>query len=213
MPNGVHPESTDDEARWAEAESLLARAPTESAEQRLRRWRRIRVLAGLAVALLGVALGLVLFLVLGVRTGASAEAPTWQAVTGLCIAGAGLILQTFGLVTFVRTTRRRQGALTSPLSVLTRGQRKELLAQVRGLHPTEAARLPLARALAEQLIRQRLMVLMNVGLAVLFTGQWITSPSIWRALLAVSFAVVLAVAWMFLERDARRAQLFLDRLG
>ncbi|MCF6506504.1 hypothetical protein E9549_03640 [Blastococcus sp. MG754426] len=39
----------DDESRWAEAQSLLERAPTPSAEERLRHWRRVRVASVLAL--------------------------------------------------------------------------------------------------------------------------------------------------------------------
>jgi hypothetical protein len=208
MLNGVKPELTDDDARWVEAESLLARRPTESAEQRLRRWRRFRVLFVLGAALLGIALGVVLFVLLDVGTQPKEEVPTWQVVAGLSIASAGLVLQIFGVVTLLRTNRRL-GAWRSPLSVLTRPQRKDLLAQVRGRRPVEPARLPIARMLAEQLIAVRMVVVSNLGLGVAAVGQAIAFPTMWRFVLVGVFALLVAVGWPFVRRDVRRGRHFL----
>ncbi|ADB73942.1 hypothetical protein Gobs01_03642 [Geodermatophilus obscurus DSM 43160] len=49
-----------------------------------------------------------------------------------------------------------------PVAVLTRAQRKQLVAQVRGWRPVDPDRLPLAR-LAEQLVAQRNGMLANMA--------------------------------------------------
>ncbi len=200
--------ATEDEVRWAEAQSILDRAPTESAEQRLRRSRYLTVLsvaaAFLLLAIVATVLGVLLH---GTFESRLPEVPTWQAVIGYTIAVAGLLLQAFGLVAMSRNNRTRW---RSPLAALTRRQRKELLAQARGLQPIEPARLPLARDMAQQLINQRALMVANSGLGIAFTGQWIASPAVWRGVLAIGYGVVLAVAWLFIQRDARRARRFLE---
>jgi hypothetical protein len=203
-------EAVDDETRWAEAQSLLDRTPTESAEQRLRRWRQLRILFIATVLVLGAAVGVVLTVLFnGTFKSEASEVPTWQTVMGFSIAGAGLVLQVFGVVTLWRTNRRLR-AWSSPLSALTRSQRKELLAQVRGRHPVQSARVPLARLLAEQLANQRTVMTANLGLGILFVGQWIADPTLWRTVIAVAFGAILVGGWPFVQRDARRAQRFLE---
>ncbi len=207
----VAADPTSEDARWAEARSLLDRAPTESAERRLRRWRRARALSVAVVLLVSTA---VVFVVAVLSRDAleerpSADVPSWQAAVGFSIAGAGLLLQLAGVVASVRSTRRLRG-WSSPLAVLTRSQRKELLAYVRGSRPVEPDRVPLARLLAEQLMSQRATLVANVGLGIAFTGQWIASPTQWRAVLTGVFALVVGVGYRFLQRDARRARRFLD---
>jgi hypothetical protein len=210
MLRAVTPETVDDEARWAEAQSLLDRTPTESAEQRLRRWRQLRVLLVATGLLLGAAVAVVLAVLFnGTFEGHPTEVPTWQTVIGFSIAGAGLVLQVFGVVMLWRTNRRLR-AWSSPLSALTRSQRKELLAQVRGRRPVQPARAPLARLLAEQLANQRTVMTANLGLGILFVGQWIADPTLWRMAIAVAFGATLVVGWPFVQREASRARRFLE---
>jgi Flp pilus assembly protein TadB len=202
----VAPDVTSDQARWAEAQSVLDRTPTQSAEQRLRRWRHYWVLFLVALVLLVV---VIIVLFRGTFEAHPPNVPTWQAVIGFVIAGAGLVLQIFGVVTLWRANRS-QRAWRSPLAVLTRAQRKELLTRVRGLQPVEPARLPLARYLAEQRWSQRSAMLSNSGLGIAWVGLWIASPTWWRAVMTVAYGLLLVVAWPFTQREARRARRFLD---
>lgn len=200
---------TDDEARWADAQSLLDRAPTESASQRLRRWRRLRVLMLASVLLVSAALGLVLVVLFGGTSGHTEQAPTWQAVVGFLVAGAGLVVQGIGVAALWWVNRRVRG-WRSPLSALTRMQRKELLAQVRAQRPVDPARVPLARLLAEQLVGQRSVMASNLGLGICWAGLWIATPTLWRAVIAGLYGVLVGLALPFIERDSRRALRFLD---
>jgi hypothetical protein len=201
---------TNDEARWTDAQSLLDRAPTELASQRLRRWRRLRMLVLASVFLVSVAVGLVLVVLFG-GTSSHAhpdKAPTWQVVLGFVVAGAGLGLQGIGVAALWWVNRRVRG-WRSPLSALARTQRKELLAQVRGLRPVDPARVPLARLVAEQLVGQRSLMASNLGLGICWAGLWIATPTLWRAAIAGLYGALVALAWPFIERDARRALRFL----
>jgi nitroreductase len=198
----------NDEARWADAQSLLDRAPTESADQRLRRWRRLRVLLLASVLLVSAAVGVMLAVLFSGPSAHAKEAPTWQAVFGFVIAAAGLVLQGFGVAALWWVHRRVRG-WRSPLSVLTRAQRKELLAQVRAQRPIQLSRVPLARLLAEQLVGQRAVMASNLGLGICWAGLWIASPTLWRAVIAGLYGVFLALGWPFIERDARGALRFL----
>ncbi len=202
--------SAEDDMRWVEAQSILDRAPTESAEQRLRRWRRLMVLFVTAMVLLAT----VAAVVLGVRFHhvfevEPSDVPTWQAVIGSTIAVAGLLLVGIGGVVAL-SRNSRLATWPSPLAALTRRQRKEVLAQVRGLKPIEPARVPLARVVAEHLVGQRVFMVPNSGLGISFIGQWIALPTVLRAVLAIGSGLVLAAAWAFVQRDARRARRFLE---
>ena len=193
-----------DEARWADAASLLDRAPTGSASRRLRRRRRLSVLLLVAVLLVTAAVVVAAVVLLGGTATRGEEAPAWQAAVGFVVAGCGLTLQLTALAALWWVARRTR-VWRSPLSVLTGAQRKDLLAQVRGGRPLDPARVPLARLLAEQVVGQRTHVVGSLGLGLCFTGLWIASPTAWRAALVCVHALVLAVVWLFVERDARRA--------
>lgn len=200
-------EQVDDGARWAEAQSLLARTPTESAARRLRRWQRLFLLTAVVlVTATGTAVLLIVFR--GSFPASPSHAPTGQVVTGFVLAGAGLVLQFCGVVALVLANRRLRG-WSSPLSALTRAQLGELRAQVTGHRPVDEARVPLARMLAEQSVAQRTAPVSNAGQASLLAGLWIASPAHWRAVLAAAFALLIAVGWPFVQRDVRRARRFL----
>jgi hypothetical protein len=200
--------ANDDEARWVDARSLLDRAPTVSASHRLRRWRRLRVLLLASGLLVVAALGVVLVVLLGGTSAPTEEAPTWQAAVGFVIAGAGLVLQVIGVGAIWWVARRVQG-WRSPLVALTRAQRKELLAQVRMERQVEPGRVPLARLLAEQLVGQRAVMASHLGLGICWVGLWIASPTLWRAMLAGLYGLLVVLGWPFVERDARRGLRFL----
>jgi hypothetical protein len=200
----------DDEARWAEARSILDRTPTESAGQRLRRGRRRTVFLVASILLVSTAVAAALVVLFrGSVEARPPHVPTWQVVLGFVIAGAGLLLQLCGLVVAWRTNSRLR-AWRSPLLVLTRSQQKELLAQVRGRQPIEPARVPLARLRAEHLLNQRTLLVSWCGLEISWVGLWIAEQTVWRAVMTVGYGLLLLVGWSVQQRDVRRAQRFLD---
>jgi hypothetical protein len=203
----------EDELRWAQARSLLDRVPTQPAGERLRRWRRRRVLVLVALLVVGGAFGAVLAVLLGDPDPTRDTAvPVWRAVTGYTSAAGGLVLQLTGVVLLWRGARRLR-LWSSPLSVLTSPQRRQLLAVVRGRRPVEPERLPLARLLAEQLVHQRAQLVASTGLGILFTGSWIAEQTTTRLVVVLVWLVVALVTGPLLARDARRARRFLDRHG
>ena len=200
-----------EQARWAEAQSIVDRTPTESAEERIRRSRRLTVLLVLAVSAVTGAGAAALAVWLFGNTDAltpSDAVPTWQAIVGFVLSGVALVVMLATVAVQFRNNRRL-GVWRSPLYALTRRQRKELLAQVRGQVPIEAARVPLARHLAEMLMNRRPVVVLNLALAVLFTGQWIALRAWWYPAMACFSAVVAVACWLALGRDERRAHRFL----
>ena len=204
--------TADDEARWAEALSLVEHQPTEAAEGRLRRTRRNRLLAIAAFTVLCLAVALVVGLLVLDRglDEPDQDLPTWRAVVGLSVSGLGLVVMVVGIVLLLRTVRGHRG-WRSALNVLTFRQRRELVAQLRGRTPLVPERLPLVRATADQLMASQLSLLLQAGLLLSLLGQWIADPSTWRVVLLAAFGTVLLLAAVFVQRDVQHARRFLDR--
>ena len=201
--------SSDDDARWAEAQSILDRSPTPSAEQRLRRWRNGRWALVAALLVVGSAVGVLVSVVLTGSSGAEAPEPSAaQQAVGFWISGAGYVLAIVGFVLLVRGGVFR--AWRQPITVLDRGQRRQLAAQARGRAAVDPARLPLARDLARRLIDQTRQWVMLSGLAVGQVGLAIATPKTWRVLTSSGLAVLCVVGAALAVRDARRARRFLD---
>jgi hypothetical protein len=203
-------ETDTDEDRWAEAQSILDRTPTESAAWRLRRAQRNRwlLVVGLAVGVTAVAVAVAFLLLDGSTPDRAREVSTARAVVGFSLSGLGLVLMVVGLVLQIRAGRRVRG-YSSPVHVLTRRQQKELLAQVRGRAPVQPERIGLARHLAGVLQAQQLGLMPPAGLLVNFVGLWIASPSTWRLVTIGIFAPVLLVGAVLLRRESRRLRRFL----
>ena len=200
-----------DEDRWAEAQSILDRAPTESAEQRIRRTRRLALSLNL-VLVIGVSCAAFVTALMFADSPAnepSPERPIWQRIAGLGISGLAICVLIAACVLIVRTNRRL-GAWRSPMTVLTRQQRRELLVQVRGRVPAEAARVPVARYLAVLLLSRRPVLVLNAGIALMFVGQSVTFGTWYQLALAGITAVSIAALWFAFRRDEQRAQRFLD---
>jgi hypothetical protein len=210
MRQGRRVDSETDEDRWAEAQSLLDRTPTESAEERLRRWRRLRLSFVIGLSAAGLVLALVVVLLVGHGAADEAEPPVWQQVAGLGVEVLALVVIVAGLVLQLKGNRRLR-VWSNPMAALTRGQRKQLIADVRGGGAVEPARLPLARYMAELLVHQRTALTGQVGMVVLFAGQWVVSPTAWRLNMVALMFVIWCASMFFLRRDVSRARAFLDR--
>lgn len=136
--------------------------------------------------------------------------PTWQVVTGFSISGLGPVFMIVALVARLRGIRRVRGR-NSPLYVLTRHQRKELLRQVRGQGPAVPERIRLARHLAELLLVQPVLFAGQAGMMVNFAVLWIAGRETYHLVLVGMFVVLLLVGGVFVQRENRRARRFLDR--
>jgi len=209
MRQGRRVNSETDEDRWAEALSLVDRTPTESAAERLRRWRRLRLSFVIGLSVAGLVLGLVVLLV-GHGMAATTDPPVWQELSGIAVEALALVVIVAGLVLQLKGNRRLR-VWSNPMAALTRRQRKQLIADVRGGGPVDPARLPLARYMAELLVHQRTALTGQVGLVVLFAGQWIVSPTAWRLTMSALMFVMWSVSTFFMRRDVGRARAFLDR--
>ncbi len=129
--------------------------------------------------------------------------PTWQVIVGFVLSALALFVMLAAVASQFRTNRRL-GAWQSPVAVLTRDQRKELSAQVRGQAPVQAARVPVARHLAEVSLNRRSVLVLNMGLAVIFTGQWIALRAWWYPAMAGFSGMTTAACWLAFRRDERR---------
>jgi hypothetical protein len=197
-----------DERRWAEADSILHRTPTPSARARVRGRRRVLVLGLFGVSLLGALVGATAAAHSGRHLDASGPR-TWQVVVGTGCVGLAVAAVGWPAVGQFRS-RLWGGAWRAPTAALTRRQRKELYAQVRGQRPADPARLPLSRDLARRLVLQRRTIALYAGLLLLWVGQTITFPDLFHLAGLGGYLVLCGVASAWTLREARRARRFLE---
>lgn len=82
---------------------------------------------------------------------------------------------------------------------------------MRRTSPLPAERVPLARYLAQAMLRQRPVTLVLLGTALVWTGLTLLMPSGWRTVLAVASAGLVLSSWLRIRRDERDARLFLEQ--
>ncbi|MDP5182080.1 hypothetical protein QOZ88_05475 [Blastococcus sp. BMG 814] len=200
--------SADDDARWAEAQRVLDGLPSEALEARVRRWRWLTILLVVGLLLLSVAFAFAVAAWAGDEPPATEDEPLWREIAALAVAASALVLVAVGSIVQWRVTRRL-GGLRSPLTVLDRRQRKLLLQELRGTVPVEPEHVPLVRHLAERLAAQQWLLIFQLGLLLMFVGQFIGSPSAWRLGFVVVFGLGIAVVAPLVRRDERQARRFL----
>lgn len=200
---------TGADERWAQAQALLDGVAPEAARRRLRRGQR-QLLIGCAVALL-VAFGIMLTVLAwsgdgpGDDSDDSDDEALWRTVAGLVLMLAGLGIAAPSAFRLLRDVRLREQWRT-PLLALDLAQRRDLARQVSGRIPADPAHLPLARHLAESLVRQSPPPRMLLGLLIMVTGQSINSWSLWSVVALLG----LGLAWQAALRSTRHARAFLD---
>ena len=201
-----------DEARWAEAESMLAGTTSAEAQRRGRRLRNRLLLIVLGAFVLSIALGFLVALIFGSHhhQHRSADSTSWLHVAGLVASSCGLIVEIVALVKMVRS-RQRGSAWRSPMLVLTRRQRRSLVQQIRGKRPVDPARLALTRYVAERWEGQSPQIfLVFVGAAMIGVGNVLITPNGFHYGLAVYLAVLLVLMFVLWERQRRQARRFLE---
>lgn len=197
--------------QWASANAMLAN-PNLQLPRDIAKARQRRILFVVVGVLLMAGVGAAIGLALSDGSANSTDVPALQVIVGLVIAASGLVLQFWG----VRRQWRRGSALNywrGPLAGLKRAQRKRLLNQVRGRVPVQSGTERLSVLQAHVMIHQRLTTVGNCGLAVLWLGLFISSPTLWRAALALFLILLVVAATPFIERDARAAERFIDGAG
>ncbi|MDT0276485.1 hypothetical protein [Blastococcus goldschmidtiae] len=157
-----------------------------------------------------LAVGLGAVFALDVWPGPDAESdsddpPVWRSLIGLLIMLAGVVVAFPAALRQLRKSQLRE-AWRTPLLVLRLSQRRQLTREVLGRVPADPAHLPLARHLAETLVRQDLEPRLRWGLVLLGAGQLIGSLSWWW----IGVLIVLAVSRPVMARRTRRVQAFLD---
>ena len=140
--------------------------------------------------------------------GGSDDGPLWREIAGLVVSALAVVVLAGALVVQWRGNRRRM-AWSSPLVALTRSQRKELWHQVRDDGDVPPERLPLARHLAESIAGQGVVLVLNLGVVLLWTGQLISAPSLWRLGLVAVYGTLTAASAPWILRKQRRARRFL----
>jgi hypothetical protein len=201
----------DEETRWSAAEALLDSSPDMPERPPLRRrWVPVG-----SVSALGFLLAVGVGVLLAVRGHGWVErqdgVALWREVTARGVGCAGLLVAVVGAVVAQRRGLWRQSGLVHSEAVLTRGQRKQLYAQISGRAPVAPGRLRLARHLAERLSRQGPFAVFCSGLAVSQAGRLIAADdqSTWvNAALAALLCFGLST---FVVVQARHAERFLRR--
>ena len=198
----------DDVERWAEAQRILDGLPSETLEARIRQRRRLAVLVAAGLVLLAVGVALAVLAWVGGEPATADQEPFWQEIAGFVVVTGAFVLVVLGGVTQWRTNRRL-GGMRSPLMVLDRRQQKLLLEELRGVAPLDQAHVGLVRHLAERLAGQRALLLFQQGLLLLSIGQFIGSPSGWRAAMVLVLGAGFAVLVPMVVRNERQARRFL----
>ncbi|MGY2075634.1 MULTISPECIES: hypothetical protein [unclassified Blastococcus] len=199
---------TTDAERWAEARRILDGLPSEALEARVRRGRRLVVLLVAGLLVLCVAIAFAVAAWAGDEPSATEDEPLGQEIAAVVAATSAWVLVAVGAIGQWRATRRL-GGLRSPLTVLDRRQQKLLLQELRGSVPVDPTHVPLVRHLAERLTAQRWLLILQLGLLLMFVGQFVGSPSPWRLGLVVVMALGMAVLLPLVLRNERRARRFL----
>ena len=201
--------TTSDEQRWADAESILDGVPTEEARRRLRRFRRTVLALVVGLAVVGGVLGGIVG-----AAGAHRSRPTpdpawgWQQTVGLVLGLVGMVVVVVVLVVQWRSGRLRF-AWNNPALVLTRRQRKQLSAEIRGRRPAGPRHLRVARALAAHGGSPGLLTALFAGLLLLLVGPALLTPSGGRWLYTGAMCVAYTALMGFAVRSSRQVQRFL----
>ena len=204
------------EQRWERAHRIAAGHPDPAVRRAFRIRMGILIGAGFLIVGAPAAIGAVF----GhrhhrrMRHVAQHQATGVLLVVAIVLLAVGLLIMLAGLVQTVRQRRGRPRPrlLDSPLLALKYGERRRLLRQVNGKDAADAASLDITRYVAERLRRQRQpSAVLFAGVAVLFLGDAILSPSAGRYFLAGLYAVMAVTTLPVAGLPARRATRFLNQ--
>lgn len=197
------------ESRWHKAQAFLDGVGDAEEQRTLRRQAYRRQL--LLVGAIGVPVAVLAVLIaLSHRSGGRAaegpEVALWREILGFSLQALGLALAGVGLVRSKQA--RRSLAAGTPLIFLNRGERKQLLREVRGGLDTVPSQLPLARDLAVRLTLKSSPLIAS-AFVLLFIGQVLIEYQSWYSFYAA--VCVLLFVWTALSqrRDLARARRFL----
>jgi protein-S-isoprenylcysteine O-methyltransferase Ste14 len=138
-----------------------------------------------------------------------ASPPLWSEIVGVLLVIGGVVVTFRGLLIQRRSGNGLLPWLRSPLLPLPRAERRRVMKQVRANRAVDADRLPVFRAAAVLMSRQRHLGPIYLGGSLLFAGLATADPSWLRVGVAVLYAVGAIFSWRYVEYDARRAERFL----
>lgn len=201
---------TTDEERWTQAEEILRNGPGPDARRRIRQ-RKILFWSLLGGSLLlGLVVAFVVALLAGGHRQHHTEVPLWQAIAVIAFSAAGVVIEAIALFVMWRSGQLRNRWYT-PMSALSRPQRRELTRQVLGKAPADRARLPLARDLAERTtLTTRYLLLVFAGMVLILTSQLLSRPTGWALWLLLPAVATWFVAVPLAIRQGRKVRRFLD---
>ena len=184
----------------ADAQELLQRRKTRAI--------RYRIVLMLGSLVIGAVLGFA-FSHRGTTMSRGSSVAHWRTVAGPALMVAGLLIEVVVIVARVRAGQFTSG-WRSPSLVLTRGQRRQILRQIRGRMRVDETMLPVSRNLAELLRRQRSLIGLYIALPMVFLGQALPHNVPFRWWLAITLIAVCAASSVQMFRDSARAERFLQ---
>ena len=187
-------------------------APTEWAQQKMRRLRRLILAIPIGAAVLGGVIGGL------VGTAASrrghqayhADPTGWHVGVGLGLSAVGLVTVLTGVVLLWRSTGW-QPIWRTPMVVLTRRQRRQLSKEVRGRSAAHPRHGRIAQYLARRIVDQRGLVPLLVGAMIMFLGLLLATPSLWRLIYTLVILLTETAAAVSVIRVRRQARNFLEQ--
>ncbi len=140
------------DSRIADALSLVSQSPPPEVVSLLAQRKKRLIVILVAGTMVCILVGVVVGFFTGMRSvrAPKTEVETWRVVLGYVFLAIGAATTVTVLVNRIRSGEMRK-AWRSPLLVLNRAQRADLVQQVRGRRPVNAGTVPLARYLATQL--------------------------------------------------------------
>lgn len=178
-------------------------------EQVARLWRRTWALA-IGGPLLVIAVVLVLLVSRVPLLSPSGEPAAWRTGAGFALSAVGFAFAGVGIYRMTRAGAYSPRLRTSPAS-FTREDRRDAVRLVRRGAPAPEGSMPVAAAMAEDVVRQGRVAPLYAGIALngLGTALGTTGPW-WVTLLGLSVTILMAFAIPLLGRDARLARRWLD---
>ena len=180
----------------------------EVLQRRKTRAIRLRIVLMLGSLIIGAVVG-VAFSHRSITMSRGSPVAHWRTIAGPALIVAGLLIEVVVIVARVRAGQFTSG-WRSPSLVLNRGQRRQILRQIRGRMDVDESMLPVSRELAELLRRQRSLIGLFIALPMIFLGQALPHNVPLRWWLAVALIAVCAASSVQMLRDSARAERFLQ---
>lgn len=174
-------------------------------------WVQLRPWALVITALLFVIAVALVLLAAGVPLpGISGEALAWRTGAGFAVSAVGFAIAGVGIYRMARAEAYNPRLRAAP-GFFTREDRRAAVRLVRRSAPAPESLMPVAAAMAADVVRQGRLVLLYAGMAVTGLGTALrTGGPWWVTFMGLSVSVLMALAIPLLSREARLARRWLD---